>query len=377
MMETDASRERDCEQVTSLRQWGSDVVHALPPRPDGPWIVGTAPGCAMQLVDRHAAPEHAELKYDGDHWMLHDRGTPVRQDGVPRSSFALEPGMEVSIGATTLVAESQRTTRLRELCRRLLGWGGDRWRAVDHALRAIRLARTHRSSLVLCGDGDLVPIAHALHRCTLGPNTPFIMCDPRRHDGRGDAGSPPNVPRAVEAFARAAGGTLCLRARRLPPDVQEVLRRVWEPDSAVQLVVCTRRQHPSVALHGNTTIHLPPLQIREMELSRIVQEYADDAVAALGAMPGDFTDGDRRWVLAHCAHSLPEIEKATLRIVALAVSGSASQAAALLGTAPVSLVRWFAHRPGRSDGQPASSSSRSAPLAVAVDEPGASRGPHA
>jgi len=369
----DTSQER--EQVTSLRQWGSDVIHELPTRPEGPWMVGTAPGCAVRLVDRHAAPEHAELTHDGEHWLIHDRGTTdaVRQDGVPRSSFVLAPGVEVGIGATTLVAESLRTTRLRELCRRLLGWGGDRWRTVDHALRAIRLARAHRSSLVLCGEGDLVPIALALHRCTVGPDAPFIVCDRRRRDG--DVRSAPNVPRAVEAFALAAGGTLCLRARRLPPDVKEVLRHVWEPESAVQLVVCTRRQHPSVALHGHTTIHLPPLQLREMELSRIVQEYAHDAAAALGAPPGAFTDGDRRWVLAHCAHSFPEIERATLRVVALAISSSVSQAATRLGMAPVSLAQWFAHRPGRSGGQPAASSN-SLPAPPAMDDEERAGGTH-
>jgi transposase-like protein len=42
--------------------------------------------------------------------------------------------------------------------------------------------------------------------------------------------------------------------------------------------------------------------------------------------------------------SLSEIEKATLRLVALRSSATVSQAAARLGMAPVSLSRWVARR---------------------------------
>jgi hypothetical protein len=36
--------------------------------------------------------------------------------------------------------------------------------ATPHALRSIRMAETRRTELVLRGDGDLVPIARAIHR---------------------------------------------------------------------------------------------------------------------------------------------------------------------------------------------------------------------
>jgi hypothetical protein len=58
------------------------------------------------------------------------------------------------------------------------GWSDER--AVDLALRSLALALDYRAALVLCGDGDLVPIAWALHRHTLGADRPFIVCDPRR-----------------------------------------------------------------------------------------------------------------------------------------------------------------------------------------------------
>jgi len=81
------------------------------------------------------------------------------------------------------------------------------------------------------------------------------------------------------------------------------------------------------------------------ELSRIIQEYAEDAITALEVGPDRFNEDDHDWVMAHCAQSLPEIAKATLRLVALSASQSRNQAATLLGMAPVSLARWLDRRP--------------------------------
>jgi hypothetical protein len=58
---------------------------------------------------------------------------------------------------------------LRAFLARMLGWSNER--AVDLALRSLALALDHRAALVLCGEGDLVPIAWALHRHTLGGST--------------------------------------------------------------------------------------------------------------------------------------------------------------------------------------------------------------
>jgi hypothetical protein len=71
-----------------------------------------------------------------------------------------------------------------------------------------------------------------------------------------------------------------------------------------------------------------------------------DAIVEI-APPPDLTldERDRKWLLEHAAtSSLAEIEKATLRMVALRGSANLSQAAARLGMAPVSLSRWVARR---------------------------------
>jgi hypothetical protein len=51
-------------------------------------------------------------------------------------------------------------------------------------------------------------------------------------------------------------------------------------------------------------------------------------------------------VIEHAASTLPEIEKATRRLVALRLEDSATRAARRLGMSHVSLARWFARRRG-------------------------------
>jgi hypothetical protein len=62
---------------------------------------------------------------------------------------------------------------VRPFLARILGWSDDRAIVVNRAQRSIRLAATRHAALVLCGEGDLVPIAAALHRRVLGPSAPF------------------------------------------------------------------------------------------------------------------------------------------------------------------------------------------------------------
>jgi ActR/RegA family two-component response regulator len=80
------------------------------------------------------------------------------------------------------------------------------------------------------------------------------------------------------------------------------------------------------------------------DLPRVIDEYALNAIKASGAPATSFQPDDHHWVLEHAAPSLPEIEKATLRRVALRASGNLSRAAARLGMAPVSLSRWLGRR---------------------------------
>jgi hypothetical protein len=333
------------DEVIRLRQWGTDLIYLLPPIPERS-LVGTSAACALRLVDRQVAPDHAELIHERQRWRIRglESATPLRRDGEPCHEIILTPGVEVGIGGTTLIAESARSIALREFCARILGSGGDRKTAVDHALRAIRLAAMQRSALLLRGEGDMVPIAHALHRHVLGDDAPFIVCDPRRRNGSASARSPGNHVSGVVAYQEAVGGSLCLRASRLPRDAPLLLGLINEPDRRVQLIVCVGRRARSSVLTDPMPIEVPSLALREAELPRIVDEYASEALAALGAPSACFTEEDRSWVIAHAGRSLPEIEKATLRLVALNASASVCGAAALLAMAPVSLARWMERR---------------------------------
>jgi hypothetical protein len=113
---------------------------------------------------------------------------------------------------------------LRGYLGRLLGWANTG--AIEHALRSIDLAREHRAQLVLCGQGDLVPLAYGLHRRAFGIDAPFIVCDPRRGDTPATVRSPANLANAAAAFEAAAGGSLCIRRRRPPHDFSSLVTRL-------------------------------------------------------------------------------------------------------------------------------------------------------
>jgi hypothetical protein len=255
---------------------------------------------------------------------------------------SLEPGMEIRVGSTTLLAEDGRWITLRAFCARLLGWGSDRMLAVDQALRSIRMALTHRAPLLLRGDSDMVPIAHALHRRMLGADRPFIVCDPRRVQHRASVRCPGSYETVAAAAQAASGGSLCVRSWRLPPDFAAPRAWLAETEVGLQLTVCLGPAVSSTLLPAS--IDVPSLSARASDLPRIVDEYAQDAIAALGAPATSFGPEDRCWVLAHAISSLPAIEKATLRRVALRSSKNLSRAAARLGMAPVSLSRWVTRR---------------------------------
>ncbi len=336
------------DKVIRLREWGTRRTHTLPSRRVHDWHIGTSNTCSLRLVDPSISPQHAVAFRVRGQWHIRDlqSTTGLRQDGELRKEFALTPGVEIGIGAMTMIAESERSIALREFCARLLGWGDDRMSAIDHALRTIRLAVAHRFPLILRGEGDQIMLAHALHRRVLGDAAPFIVCDYRRRDLPASVRSPTNHSRAEEALALAAGGSLCIRNRRPPPELPELLRRIDAPDSRVQLIVCMgSHERYSWLFAGPMLIEVPPLGIREIELPRIIRSYADDALAALHASPPCFSERDLDWIKTHSATSLSEVEKAAFRIVALKKAmGNAAQAAAMLGMAPVSLTRWLDRR---------------------------------
>ena len=230
---------------------------------------------------------------------------------------------------------------LRGYLGRLLGWTNTS--AIDHALRSIDLARKHRAQLVLCGHGDLVPLAYGLHRRAFGTDAPFIVCDPRRGDTPATVRSPANLASAAAAFDAAAGGSICVRRRRPPHDFSSLVTRLRSSRN-VQYICLDEDSLQWLVRPG--PIEVPSIAARASELPQIVDEYVFDAIVEL-APPRDLTlnEQDRNWLLQDAATStLAEIEKATLRMVALRCSSNLSQAAARLGMAAVSLSRWVARR---------------------------------
>lgn len=234
------------------------------------------------------------------------------------------------------------TQELRGYLGRLLGWTNVS--AIDHALRSIELAKEHRAQLVLCGHGDLVPLAHGLHRRAFGADTPFIVCDPRRGNTPASVRAPANLVDAAAAYAAASGGSLCVRRRRPPRDFASLVTQLRNSNN-VQYICVDNDSLRWLVRPG--PIEVPPLSARTGELPQIVDEYVFDAVVALAPAPGALalTERDRRWLLEHAAAaSLDEIEKSTLRLVALRSSANLSNAASRLGMAPVSLARWVGRR---------------------------------
>lgn len=114
----------------------------------------------------------------------------------------------------------------------------------------------------------------------------------------------------------------------------------------VQLIVCVNQGgHENHILPASSLlVDVPPLATRMTDISRIIEEYALDALDALRARDSCFNRTDHEWVQRYAATSLSEIEKATLRCVAVRMSPNVCSAAQRLGMAPVSLSRWLGRR---------------------------------
>ncbi len=233
-----------------------------------------------------------------------------------------------------------RKPSLRAYLARILGY--ESTQAIEHALRSIELSHTHRTALVLLGETDMVQIALALHRRTLGVDRPFVLSDPRR------VNTATNFTSGVDAVRAARGGSLCVHRRWPPRHFPSLVKRVQDPAAAVQFIVCAdvvHTMHPFLVLP--VPIVVPPLKRRERELPRIVDEFASESLHKLEADASCFTSDDRSWVIEHAARSLSEIGRATMRLVAIRQTGSIPQAAARLGLSSVALYQWL-NRRGRT-----------------------------
>jgi hypothetical protein len=340
------------DTVVQLREWGSEQTYQLPTAASGEWLIGTARACEVRVVDRKrfASRQHARLSHDRGTWTLTDAGSKngLWLDDARRPSFVLAPGVEVGIGSLRLIAESRRMIAVRSFLSRILGWGEERRQQVDRALRSLREMATRRSPLVLLGEGDLISVARSLHRRVLGLERPFVVSDPRRISAPGTARSPENQADVRAALQAAAGGTLCVWANRLPEDFDEVRAQLERPGHHVRVMMCA---YTSGELQDRVplgaAITLTPLSQRGDELDRVIDDYAADAIAELGARSSSFTAEDRAWTRRRRAKTLEEIETTVTRLVAIREWGGVTRAAPHLGITHVALLRWFDRRTRR------------------------------
>jgi len=320
------------DPVIRLREWAGERIHGLP---DPPAIakIGSASTCGVRLNDATGllSREHAQLTPCAGGWRIRDLASKngLWCDGVRGPSFALRPGLEITIGGLRLVADSPQLAGLRAVVCRFLGWAGDRQGEVDDALHSLRDWAALRAALVVIGDGDLTPVVEHLHVLTLGPAAPFVVHEP------GDD--------LVDSVQAAVQGTLCLAVRRREADdLVEMLRKMKHPGRP-RLVLCANKAadvgQATIKLGRSTVITVPPLSMRMDELERIVQEFAVEAARALGAPAPGFTLHDLERLNALEFKSFAEITETVRRIIAMRTWG-VTAGAARLGITHVSLSQW-------------------------------------
>ena len=134
-------------------------------------------------------------------------------------------------------------------------------------------------------------------------------------------------------------------SKHLLCDWNKTDRALREPSPRAQLVVCGHELGDGKPVQI-APIAIPPLTTRAAELQRIVDEYATESMAALGVRE-PLPPNDRAWIASYSAATLPEIEKAALRLVAIRKAGNVAGAAELLGMSHSSLLRWFARKDGK------------------------------
>lgn len=230
---------------------------------------------------------------------------------------------------------------LREFCCRLFGWSDEHATLVDDVMWTLLNAVARRTAIGLQGESDLVPIAHALHCRLVGPDRPFVVCDPRRRDSDGSVRAPPSRRAGMPALAVATGGSVCLRSNRLPDDFDRLATSFHASGSAA-LFICLYSNDPITDLLCRP-LKVPSLAQRLPEFPRLLNAYLDEAAQALGAHHVRLSEPMQQSVLHH-VKSLSDIEKAALRLVALKSSGNLYRAAHQLHMAPISLIRWMSRR---------------------------------
>jgi hypothetical protein len=143
---------------------------------------------------------------------------------------------------------------------------------VELALLAATLAAAGCTALVLCGPGDMVPIALGLHRRLRAPGRPFIVADPRRRRDQlaPSARSPAARRKAVDALRNARSGTLCIRSDRRrdhrPADLAETVALLRAADDVMLTICATPDSADDMLLIRPAPVVVPPLASRVHEL---------------------------------------------------------------------------------------------------------------
>ncbi|MGN6105486.1 MAG: FHA domain-containing protein [Kofleriaceae bacterium] len=341
------------DELVQLRRWATtkdpiELPELADPRRRVEYEIGTDPNCDIRVVDpdQLVSKHHARLVHDQDGWKIYDRDS---KNGlyVDRQRCAWAPvraGTEVGLGQRFIfMAESARTMALRGFLQRLLGWGDDRASTIDLALRSILAVKPGRAFAVV-SKSDPVAIAYSIHRLAVGTKHPFITSDPKRKITNETVRYTENYNEGAAALVRAAGGTLCVVASRLPRDYDKIWAALIEPTAVARLAVCATEPIDGKKFL-TAPIFVPPLSERSRDLKRIIHDYAVDAVAELGGRREDhLLDQDLEYVRLHDAGSLAAIETATLRLVALRKFPNMNQAAARLGMTRTSLIAWIKRR---------------------------------
>lgn len=329
---------RIIDPLVRLRALETGETYSLPdPRERGELVLGSDAASDLQLHDPsgRVSHRHAYLAWDGQRWIVRDLESKngIWIDGVRRRSAELVPGLEVRLGGLTLLAESPDLLRLRALVARFIGWSDEHQRELDRALRGLRDTALLRASLVLCGEGDLVPIVRRLHVETLGADRPFVACGPGDH--------------ALELLRRTGDGTLCVAAAEPAADAADAIHAVLTTACAARLVLHAPEVQSAAPLGAQlgptVTLELPSLLGRRADLPRILLEAADDAAADLGQPFAALRAGDVEQLAGEPFEGLADVHETARRLVALRTLGI-SAGAAKLGITHGALSRWARRR---------------------------------
>jgi hypothetical protein len=216
--------------------------------------------------------------------------------------------------------------------RRLLGWSTARRAEVDRALRDVGEMASGRAALVLLGKGSMLGVADRLHRLAL-PDRSFLAL------GADDS--------ATEALDQPAHGMLYIDARNMPREIDQLASCFRGPVATIRLVVGAERAEDLADLVAllprSATLQIPPLAERVDELDQMIDSYASDAVAELGAPELGFRPDDVKRIRESGVTTLDELEDVARRLVALRNWG-VTGGAARLGINHAALSRWARRR---------------------------------